>query len=34
MKIVAQESDAFFYQGKTFLAAAAFLSVSDFKHCI
>ena len=33
-RIVEKESETFFYQGKTLLAAAAYLSISNFKKCI
>ena len=33
-RIVDKESETFFYQGKTLLAAAAYLSISNFKKCI
>ena len=34
MKIVDAESEEFFYQGRTLLAAACYLSISNFKKCI
>lgn len=34
IRIVDKESETFFYQGKTLLAAAAYLSISNFKKCI
>ena len=33
-RLVAKESETLFYQGKTLLAAATFLSVNDFKGAI
>ena len=33
-RIVDKESETFFYQGKTLLAATAYLSISNFKKCI
>ena len=34
VRIVENESDTFFYQGRTLLAAAVYLSISNFKKCI
>ena len=34
MSIVESESETYFYQGRTILAAAVWLSVNDFKKCI
>ena len=33
-KLVEKESETLFYQGKTLLAAAAFLSINNFKQAI
>ena len=34
VRIIENESETFFYQGRTLLAAAVYLSISDFKKCI
>ena len=33
-RIVDKESETFFYQGKTLLAATAYLSISNYKKCL
>lgn len=33
-RIIQNESETFFYQGRTLLAAAVYLSISDYKRCI
>ena len=33
-RIVDKESETFFYQGKTLLAATAHLSISNYKKCL
>lgn len=34
MEFVKDESERFFFQGQTLLAAAAFLSINDYKNAI